>query len=145
MGYSRLHMLDIHTIKAISLDLDDTLWPVWPAIEGAEKALENWLKQHAPLSAALFADPLTRHDLREHVMHTRPDLHHQLSKMRLEAIRLALERSGENVDLAPAAFDVFFAARNCVQLFDDALAMPISKLSAWATIFAPVSARKRLA
>ena len=114
-------MLDIHTIKAISLDLDDTLWPVWPAIEGAEKALENWLKQHAPLSAALFADPLTRHDLREHVMHTRPDLHHQLSKMRLEAIRLALERSGENVDLAPAAFDVFFAARNCVQLFDDAL------------------------
>ena len=114
-------MLDIQTIKAISLDLDDTLWPVWPAIEGAEKALENWLGHHAPMSTALFANPLARHDLREYVMRTRPDLHHQLSKIRLEAIRLALERSGENVDLAPAAFDVFFAARNCVQLFDDAL------------------------
>lgn len=114
-------MLDIQTIKAISLDLDDTLWPVWPAIEGAEKALEQWLGQHAPMSAALFANPLARHELREHVMRTRPDLHHQLSKIRLEAIRLALERSGENTDLAPAAFGVFFAARNCVQLFDDAL------------------------
>ena len=36
-------MLDIKTIKAVTLDLDDTLWPVWPAIERAEKALENWL------------------------------------------------------------------------------------------------------
>ncbi|TAG35631.1 MAG: HAD family hydrolase, partial [Polaromonas sp.] len=26
-------------VKAITLDLDDTLWPVWPAIERAEKAL----------------------------------------------------------------------------------------------------------
>ncbi|MCZ8285690.1 MAG: HAD family hydrolase, partial [Bacteroidia bacterium] len=31
-------MLDLTTIKAISLDLDDTLLPIWPAIEIAEKA-----------------------------------------------------------------------------------------------------------
>ena len=37
-------MLDLKIVKAITLDLDDTLWPVWPAIERAEKALENWNK-----------------------------------------------------------------------------------------------------
>jgi len=50
-------MLDLTIIKAISLDLDDTLWPIWPAIERAEKALEHWLNRQAPMTAALFANP----------------------------------------------------------------------------------------
>jgi FMN hydrolase / 5-amino-6-(5-phospho-D-ribitylamino)uracil phosphatase len=114
-------MLDIKTIKAVSLDLDDTLWPVWPAIERAEKALENWLSQHAPMAAALFANPKARHDLREHVSQSRPELKYNLSAVRREAIRLALYRSGEDPLLAEPAFDVFFDARNRVTLFDDAL------------------------
>jgi FMN phosphatase YigB (HAD superfamily) len=50
MGYSRiaLTMLDLTTIKAITLDLDDTLWPIWPAIERAEKALDDWLAGMRP-------------------------------------------------------------------------------------------------
>ena len=35
-------------IHAITLDLDDTLWPIWPTIERAESALQAWLRQHAP-------------------------------------------------------------------------------------------------
>ena len=57
-------MLDVTLIKAITLDLDDTLWPVWPAIERAEKALDGWLGQHAPMTAAMFANPTIRHDIR---------------------------------------------------------------------------------
>jgi FMN phosphatase YigB (HAD superfamily) len=30
-------MLDLAKIKAITIDLDDTLWPIWPVIERAEK------------------------------------------------------------------------------------------------------------
>ena len=45
-------MLDIARIKAISLDLDDTLWPIWPTIERAEKALHEWLVTNAPMAAA---------------------------------------------------------------------------------------------
>ena len=109
-------------VKAITLDLDDTLWPVWPAIERAEKALENWLCHKAPMAAALFANPKARHDLREQIARARPELKYNLSAIRREAIRLALYRSGEDPLLAEPAFEVFFDERNRVTLFEDALA-----------------------
>jgi putative hydrolase of the HAD superfamily len=114
-------MLDPARIRAITLDLDDTLWPVWPTIERAEAALNQWLMQHAPMTAALFANAHARHDVREHIMRTRPELAHDLGAIRREAIRLALYRAGENPLLADAAFNVFFEERNRVTLFDDAL------------------------
>lgn len=114
-------MLKLNKIKAITLDLDDTLWPVWPAIERAEKQLENWLNQHAPMTAALFANPSVRDDIRSHVVHSRPELKHNLSAVRLEAIRVALYRAKENPLLAEQAFAVFFAERNRVSLYDDAI------------------------
>ena len=114
-------MLDLKIIQAISLDLDDTLWPVWPVIERAEKALETWLGTHAPMAAALFANSSARADIRASVLRSRPDLKHDLSAVRREAIRVALQRSKEDPALAEAAFDVFFAERNRVMLYDDAL------------------------
>jgi 2-haloalkanoic acid dehalogenase type II len=114
-------MLDLTIIKAITLDLDDTLWPVWPAIERAEAALDEWLGRHAPMTAALFANPTARHDIREQIVRTRPELKHNLSAIRREAIRLALYRSKENPLLADEAFEVFFDARHQVTLFDDAM------------------------
>ena len=114
-------MLDLTTIKAVTLDLDDTLWPIWPAIERAEKALDDWLSRHAPMTAALFANPAARHEIREHVTRSRPELKYNLSAIRREAIRLALYRSQEDPLLAEQAFDVFFAERNRVTLFDDAV------------------------
>ena len=114
-------MLNLKTIKAITLDLDDTLWPVWPAIERAEKALENWLNQHAPLAAAFFANPSVRDEIRSYIVRTRPELRYNLSAVRREAIRTALYRAKENPLLAEAAFEVFFAERNRVNLFDDAI------------------------
>jgi len=113
--------LDFSRIKAITLDLDDTLWPVWPAIERAEKALEDWLDQRAPKTAALFANAGTRQEIRAHVVRLRPDLTHNLSAIRREAIRVALLRSGEDPLLAEEGFNVFFEERNRVVLFEDAL------------------------
>lgn len=115
-------MLDLTNIKAITLDLDDTLWPIWPTIERAEKVLDHWLSQHAPVTAVLFADPAARHDVRVQVTQAGPELAHNLSAIRRETIRLALQRSGEDTLLAEPAFEVFFAERNRVNLFDDALA-----------------------
>ena len=114
-------MLNLKIIKAITLDLDDTLWPVWPAIERAEKALENWLHQHAPMAAALFANASVRHEIRSEIVRTRPELRHNLSAVRREAIRTTLHRTNENPLLAEAAFEVFYAERNRVNLFDDAI------------------------
>lgn len=115
-------MLDISRIKAITLDLDDTLWPIWPTIENAEKKLHDWLVEHAPMAAALFSSPSALREIRDHMAASRPDLKNDLSSVRRESIRLALYRAGENPLLAEQAFDVFFAERQKVTLFDDARA-----------------------
>jgi putative hydrolase of the HAD superfamily len=113
-------MLDIPRIKAVTLDLDDTLWPIWPTIERAEKVLHDWLVENAPMTAALFSSPSALRDIRDYMATNRPELKHDLSAVRRESIRLALYRAGENPLLADKAFDVFFAERQRVELFDDA-------------------------
>ena len=114
-------MLDIARIKAITIDLDDTLWPIWPTIQRAELALSSWLAHRAPGAAALFADPQARLAIRDHVVQSRPELGHDLSAVRLESIRTALHRAQADTSLAEPAFDVFFAERMRVELFDDVL------------------------
>jgi putative hydrolase of the HAD superfamily len=113
-------MLDIARIKAISLDLDDTLWPIWPTIERAERALHDWLTANAPMAAAMFSNPGALREIRDHLGLARPELKSDLSSMRRESIRLALYRAGDNPLLAEKAFEVFFAERQRVTLFDDA-------------------------
>lgn len=114
-------MLDLARIRAITLDLDDTLWPIWPTIERAEKVLHDWLTQHAPMAAALFSSPSALREIREYMATSRPDLKHDMSAVRRESIRLALYRAGEDPLLAETAFEAFFAERQRVDLFEDAL------------------------
>lgn len=109
-----------HAIKAITLDLDDTLWPVWPAIERAERELHAWLAAHASATAQRF-DVQALRDLRDAVATRHPEWSHDFSRLRRESLARALAAAGDDVGLAGAAFDVFFAARNRVTLFDDAL------------------------
>ena len=75
-------MLEIARIKAISLDLDDTLWPIWPTIERAEKVLHDWLMEHAPMTAALFSSPSALREIRDYMGTSRPDLKNDLSALR---------------------------------------------------------------
>ncbi|SDO26427.1 putative hydrolase of the HAD superfamily [Rhodoferax sp. OV413] len=114
-------MLDLSKIKAISLDLDDTLWPVWPAIERAEAELLQWLVDYAPATAARYNSTEALRGVRVQLEAERPDLRHDLSALRRESIRLALQLAGEDTDLAEPAFDVFFAARQRVDFYTDAL------------------------
>ncbi|PIT74900.1 HAD family hydrolase [Limnohabitans sp. G3-2] len=114
-------MIDISRIQAITLDLDDTLWPVWPTIGRAEAVLQAWLSTHAPATAALSADAEVKKATRADINARHADRAHDLSFLRRESIRALLEQAGEPAHLAEAAFEVFFAERQRVDLFDDAL------------------------
>lgn len=108
-------------IKAISIDLDDTLWPIWPTIAKAEEAVLQWLKAHAPQTAERLDNVATVRALREEITALCPDLASDVAALRRESIRLALTRSGDDPALAEPAFEVFFAARQQVEFFADAL------------------------
>lgn len=109
------------SIEAISFDLDDTLWPFLPAVVHAEQTLHDWLLQHAPKTAGILPSPQALGDLRFRFEAERPDLAHNMRALRHGSIRMALEMSNEDPQLADGAYDAFFAARNRVQFYDDAL------------------------
>jgi FMN hydrolase / 5-amino-6-(5-phospho-D-ribitylamino)uracil phosphatase len=110
----------MHTVKAISLDLDDTLWPIWPVIERAEAALHAFLQIHAPATAAQFPVPAMRY-LREQIAQAHPELAHDFSAQRKLSLQHALLLSGESEALIEPAFAAFFQARNAVTLYPDCL------------------------
>ena len=107
--------LDTSRIRAISIDLDDTLWPIWPTITRAESVLLDWLTHHAPATAALFSDTEALRAIRNQMVTLRPDLKGDLSALRRESIRLALTQAGDEPALAEPAFDLFFAERQRVE------------------------------
>ena len=111
----------IGTIKAITLDLDDTLWPVWPTIRKAEAALHDWLLANVPNTAALLENPESMRAKRDVLVAEFPHRVHDLSFMRQEAIRRALLAGGDDPALTATAYEVFFDARHKVELFEDAL------------------------
>ena len=105
-------------IRALTLDLDDTLWPIAPAIERAEIALHGWLARHAPATAAAF-DIVALRRLRDDVSRTRPEIAHDFSAVRLHSVRLALRAAGDVEALADHAFEVFFAARHELECYPE--------------------------
>lgn len=105
---------------AITLDLDDTLWPIMPTIEKAERALRDWLGAHAPATGAAL-DAAAWRALRERVERERPEWAHDLGRLRLETIRRGLEQAGDDPALAEPAFDCFFEHRQRVEPYDDAV------------------------
>lgn len=122
-------MLNLSKIQAITLDLDDTLWPVWPTIARAEEALQAWLSEHAPATAHLCADGDVKKQIRVEINHRHANQAHDLTFLRREAIRESLLRAGDSPDLAEAAFDVFFAERQNVVLYDG-VEQALSRLAA---------------
>jgi HAD superfamily hydrolase (TIGR01509 family) len=107
-------------ILAVSLDLDDTLWPVAPAILAAEQQLDAWLRiHHGRVAAAWPIDALRA--LREKITREQPHLAHDFTAQRLLTLRHAFASCA--IDDAPVAdaFEVYYAARNRVECYSDAL------------------------
>jgi putative hydrolase of the HAD superfamily len=107
-------------VRAITLDLDDTIWPIAPVIVRAENALGAWLREHAPRTAARWPLEAMR-ALRDEVADSHPQLAHDFTRQRLITLERMLREAGDDVALVQPAFDAFFAARNQVEHYDDSL------------------------
>jgi len=114
-------MMNYKKIKLLTIDLDETLWPVMPTLQFAEQALYEWLLIHAPQAALLSDNYLFISETRKQIIDKFPNQVLDLSFMRQELIRRLLEESSESEDLASSAFEIFYSARQKVNLFDDAL------------------------
>jgi len=107
-------------VHAITLDLDDTVWPIAPVIVRAEAALTQWLREHAPRTAAHWPDE-ARRALRERVAAERPDLAHDFTTQRKLTLAQMLREAGDDPALVEPAFDAFFTTRCQVEHYDDSL------------------------
>ena len=101
------------TIRAITFDLDDTLWPFAPIGERIETALHAWFIEHSPRTAERFPIEDMR-KLRERVFAEFPQHAHDLGLLRRLTIERALSESGGDPALAAEAHALFLDERNRV-------------------------------
>src|SRR5260221_14020966 len=84
--------------RAITIDLDDTLWPIAPVIARAEAALHDWMLAHAPNAAARYPVAAMR-ALRDAVAEANPHLAHDFTAQRKISLARALTDSGHDAEL----------------------------------------------
>ena len=109
--------------SALCLDLDDTLWPVAPAIVSAEKLTAAFLAREFPAVVPLAQAPeVTIAEMRrwrEQVALQHAGRAYDLTWLRTEALRCQALAAGLDAvaaaGMAEAAFEVFFAERHAVE------------------------------
>jgi FMN hydrolase / 5-amino-6-(5-phospho-D-ribitylamino)uracil phosphatase len=107
-------------IRAITLDLDDTLWPFAPIGARVEHVLHDWLVANCPRTAERYPVVEMR-KLREAVNAEHPELAHDFSRLRKLTLARAMELAGDDVAHVDPAFEAFFAERNRVECYPDSI------------------------
>jgi len=111
----------LHRIRAITLDLDNTLWEIDSVIRRAESLLWRWLAENYPRIAEIFS-PEDVATLREAVVEKYwSERSHDLTFLRKKVLEMLAVEAGYNNDLVDPAFKVFDAARNEVELYNDVM------------------------
>jgi putative hydrolase of the HAD superfamily len=107
-------------VKAITLDLDGTLWDDEPEIAEAERTVHARLAcYHPPVAQAFSIDDLRT--LRGELAACTPRLRHDVTELRKACMRVAARQAGADPAIAEEAFRVFMRHRNRVELYDDTL------------------------
>lgn len=112
------------TIRAITLDLDDTLWPVAPTIMRAERKAHAWLEERFPdVTERWTTDRLRARRMEIHA--SRADLRHDLLHIRRIALqeafldcRIVEEAAREAIEMA---LELFMVGRNEVEFYPEVL------------------------
>jgi FMN hydrolase / 5-amino-6-(5-phospho-D-ribitylamino)uracil phosphatase len=105
-------------LRAVSLDLDNTLWDTPPVLARAEASLAAWLVRNLPLLAERYP-PAELAAQRQALARAQPERAHDLSWLRTEVLRRAALAVGYPAAVAHTAFEVFIAARNEIEPYPE--------------------------
>src|ERR1700722_10692682 len=118
----------------LSFDLDDTLWAVEPVMLAAEAAMLAWLRKHHPLTMH-GQDRESLRAMRARIALQFPERSHDMTFLRHRALSEMFSAAGHPTAHADEAFEVFYAARNRVKLYDE-VEGSLKRLSARYRLFA---------
>ena len=109
-------------IRAITLDLDDTLWPSAPTLARAEQRTYAYLAEQASAVAAMWSIEQLR-ELRLSIFNQHLELQHDFLRIRRMALRVAFEAAGLSGtaahELIEHVLEAFMTARNQVDLYPE--------------------------
>lgn len=111
-------------IKAVTFDLDDTLWPLREVIIHAHKESNNWIIEKFPnMSKVLFTEQEQK--MWQKLIAKDNSLRHRLSELRMKVIETLLIENGVSNEDAKVtskdAFDIFLKLRHEITYFDGTL------------------------
>jgi len=124
----------MNDLLVLSFDLDDTLWAVEPVMHAAEAAMLAWLKEHHPLLMH-GQDRESLRSMRARIAAQFPERSHDMTFLRHRALSEMFAAAGHSAARADEAFEVFYAARNRVKLYDE-VEGSLERLSARYRLFA---------
>lgn len=112
------------TIKAVTFDLDDTLWPLYDVIMQSHKLSNDWLINKFPqMEGILFTEQ--ERSMWGKLIKEEPALANRLSELRKKVITALLIENGveekEASECSEKAFNIFLEERHKVTYFDGVL------------------------
>ncbi len=105
-------------LRALTFDLDDTLWDNRPVLMAAEQSLYDWLCRNFPRIGLHYTleDMLV---LRRHLLQQDPELSNDVTRLRKISLAIAAETAGYDKRLVEPAFAVFLEARHRITPYSD--------------------------
>jgi FMN hydrolase / 5-amino-6-(5-phospho-D-ribitylamino)uracil phosphatase len=110
------------SIRAVTLDLDDTLWPCEPTLLRAERLTLEWLTERAPEVIAPWSIERLR-ERRMAIHAARPELARDFVAIRRLALQEVFRAAGaddaQSAPIIEGSLDVYMAARHQVELYPE--------------------------
>lgn len=114
--------LKTQPIKVLTFDLDDTLWPLKPTLDHAEKETYNWLLTHAPLITQQYSLQQIN-DFRKKTHTENASFKNNLTALRISTYQMLATQCGytpqQAQTIASNAFKNFINLRQQVNYFSD--------------------------
>jgi FMN hydrolase / 5-amino-6-(5-phospho-D-ribitylamino)uracil phosphatase len=120
------------SIRGVTLDLDDTLWPCEPTLVRAERLALEWLTERVPEVIAPWSIERLR-ERRMSIHAERPELGHDFRTIRRLALEEVFRAAGaddaQSAPIIEGSLEVYMAARHQVELYPEVRAC-LERLSA---------------